>query len=578
VIYRWRLALIATLMLSFGQQGGHARAAGPVEPPTSAESEFASMEEARAVQKQLRSLSDNVAPALVKLTEGRRDIDERFQLQGSGVVIHPSGLILTHGHHGHPQGTVFKATFSNGQVVDAVIDSVISGRGRDFSLLKIRKAGQYPAVPLRQEKPPSAGERCFHFGYPSALNVVTKLSTPALRLGRIAGAGQFSSYANCLIVSGDSGGPLFDFDGRLIGILDESIGPQLRHPGAWANVSQILDGTTFLTNYDNQEVVRLGFTNAKREAVDTRRDLANKLCSEVLGPARRATVEVLLDGQSIILGTVVDTHGHVLTKRSEIMTHRGILFGKLTCRLSDGDQVNARAVGDSREDDVALLQLSKRGLTSAPFSRPAEPLRGVIVMVPIPGKDASETGVVSLDGAFKIESRKGRLTVPVDGRKGGVTIASAVRQRDVADLVKLMRGSISEGDVITHIEGEAIPDPAAYVRQSKNDAFVAGDFVQLSIRRNRATSQVIFPIESDNPGDSITSPSYVDVSMRLTGLPAVIIHDAIVGRRQCGGPIVDLEGNVVGVNIARFHRCSTFAIPHQRIKQLVQRLLSKPQL
>jgi S1-C subfamily serine protease len=88
---------------------------------------------------------------------------------------------------------------------------------------------------------------------------------------------------------------------------------------------------------------------------------------------------------------------------------------------------------------------------------------------------------------------------------------------------------------------------------------------------------VIFPIESDNPGDSITSPSYVDVSMRVTGFPAVLIHDAIVGRRQCGGPIVDVEGNVIGVNIARFHRCSTFAIPVQRIRQLVQKLLDKPQ-
>jgi S1-C subfamily serine protease len=278
------------------------------------------------------------------------------------------------------------------------------------------------------------------------------------------------------------------------------------------------------------------------------------------------------------LGTIVDANGHVVTKRSEIMTHRGTLFGKLSCRLFDGTQVAANVVGDSRDDDVALLQLSKRGLTCAPFSQQTEPRRGAIVVVPIPGKEVSETGVVSLDSTFKIESRRGQLTVPVDGQKGGVTITSAVRQRDVADLVKLMRGSISEGDVITHIEGEAIPDPAAYGRRSKNDAFVAGDFVQLSIRRNRAISQVIFPIESDNPGYSITIPSYVDVSMRLTGFPAVIIHDAIVGRRQCGGPIVDLEGNVIGVNIARFHRCSTFAIPHQRIRQLVQRLLSKPQL
>jgi len=52
-------------------------------------------------------------------------------------------------------------------------------------------------------------------------------------------------HSNCLIVSGDSGGPLFDFEGKLIGILDLSIGPELRHPGVWADISRILDGRHF---------------------------------------------------------------------------------------------------------------------------------------------------------------------------------------------------------------------------------------------------------------------------------------------------------------------------------------------
>ena len=93
----------------------------------------------------------------------------------------------------------------------------------------------------------------------------------------------------------------------------------------------------------------------------------------------------------------------------------------------------------------------------------------------------------------------------------------------------------------------------------------------LSVRRNEATSQVAVPADSDG---SITTHSYADVSLRQTGFPAVLIHDTIVGRRQCGGPVVDLEGRVVGVNIARFHRCSTFAIPQQEIRRLVHKLLN----
>ena len=162
------------------------------------------------------------------------------------------------------------------------------------------------------------------------------------------------------------------------------------------------------------------------------------------------------------------------------------------------------------------------------------------------------------------------MPLAVEMSYAGVTVTSAVRDLDRNGFAKLIRGSIREGDVITQIDGEATPDLAAYEKQTKKETFIAGDFVQLSIRRNGATSEVAIPIESN---DSITSHSYADVSLRLTGFPAVVIHDTIVGRRQCGGPVVDLEGRVVGVNIARFHRCSTFAIPQQRVQQLVQELL-----
>jgi len=558
----------------FAHESINAAAAAPTDDQKWAEDEFASVEDARAVEKQLRNISDKVAPAVVRLSGDRNGV---MLPQGSGVVIDALGLILTHGHHNQAVGSVLEATFPDGLVVDAVIESVFSGMVRDFSLLKIRKAGQYPSVPLRTEQLPGAGERCFHFGYPNTLREVTTLLTPVLRLGRVSGTGESSTYANCLTVSGDSGGPLFDFEGRLIGIYHASIGPELSHPGQWPDISRILDGTSFLKDSHLDETRRMGFIDGKRKAIDTQRHLTNEHFPNLLAPARRATVEILVDGQVTILGTIVDPNGLVLTKRSEIMTHRGTLFGNLTCRLFGGEEVSAKAVADSHGDDVALLQLPKRGLTSAPLSAHIEPRRGAIVVAPIPGKDVSETGVVSVDRPLKIEPRPGSLTLPVENLGAGVTVTNAVRDLDRDGFSKLIRGSVNGGDLITDIDGEATPDLAAYGRQSKKDTFIAGDFVQLFVRRNGDTLKVAFPAAAENAAFTLTRHSYADVSLRLTGFPAVIIHDTIVGRRQCGGPLIDLEGQVVGVNIARFHRCSTFAIPQQRIKQLVQDLSNNRQ-
>lgn len=560
----FRKALGATILLAAGL---YSTVAIPAEQLPA--SEFESLKEARELQRQLRTISDKVAPAVVALTY--HDIANDYtNHEGSGVVINASGLILTHGHHGRPQGTVLQARFPDGRVVDAEIQSVYFAQSRDFSLLRIQQKGPFPDVPIRRDKPLAAGERCFHFGYPGSLRV---LNAPLLRLGRIAGNGEFSTYANCLIVSGDSGGPLFDFEGRVIGILDLSIGPMLAHPGIWANISKILDGATFLATFENTETIRLGFLDQNRKAVDTQRHVANDLLSDVLAKARQATVEVLIDGSPTVLGTVVDADGIVVTKRSEILTHRGALLGELACRLFNGEKLSANVVADSHGDDLVLLQIPKTGLTPAPWSPQEKPVRGAIVIVPVPGKDVSETGVMSVDCSFPIKADAGHVQLNVEMREAGATVTGSNSNRELERFRKIIRGSIDVGDVITRVDGKECPDLAAYEAQTQSETFIGGDFIMFSVRRNGVTSQVALPIEAEPSADSITSREYADTSLRLTGFPEVVSHDTIVARQHCGGPVVDLEGRVVGVNIARFHRFSTLAIPQTTIQRLVREMV-----
>lgn len=544
-----------------------ARGGNPADPPPP--SEFSSLDEAREVQHNLRTTSDRVAPAVVALTTTEKGATELIR-EGSGVVIDASGHILTHGHHDKPRGTVLQARFADGRVVDAKVLSVYSGSERDYSLLKIQQAGRYPCVPLRRETPLVAGERCFHFGYPNDFDMI---QTPLLRLGRIAGDGQYCTYANCLIFAGDSGGPLFDFQGRVIGVLDNRLGPYLAHPGQWANASKILDGTTYLNDFDDTETTRLGFLREDRNAIDTRRHVAKGICDELLSPARRATVEILIDDRPVVLGTIVDAKGVVLSKRSEILTHRGEPLGKVSCRLFDGETVSARVLAESHGDDLILLQLPKAGLTPAPWGNRDNSPRGTIVIVPVPGKQVSETGVTSVDREFSVEADAGHVQLKVEMRAAGVTVIGSNTPRGLDRFVKIIRGSIQAGDVITHIDGKECADLAAYQQSATNERFVAGDFVVFSIRRSGGTFRAAVPLESAF-GDSITSREYAGASPRWSGFPAVVSHDTIVAREQCGGPVVDLEGRVVGMNIARRHRFSTLAIPQHVVRKRVGELLA----
>jgi S1-C subfamily serine protease len=63
-------------------------------------------------------------------------------------------------------------------------------------------------------------------------------------------------------------------------------------------------------------------------------------------------------------------------------------------------------------------------------------------------------------------------------------------------------------------------------------------------------------------------------SKRATDFPSVIQHDTALMPSDCGGPLVDLSGKVVGINIARGGRTETYAAPASRVRLLLTDLES----
>ena len=62
-------------------------------------------------------------------------------------------------------------------------------------------------------------------------------------------------------------------------------------------------------------------------------------------------------------------------------------------------------------------------------------------------------------------------------------------------------------------------------------------------------------------------------SRRDDNFPNVFQHDSPLFPEFCGGPITDLDGNVIGINIARHGRAATYAIPADHVKTLLKDLM-----
>ncbi len=144
---------------------------------------------------------------------------------GSGVVVSPDGYALTNFHVVQPCGIAMKCGMSDGKVYNAILvglDPV-----GDIALIKLLGRDDFPCAPLGNSDTVRIGDEALVMGNPFLLAIDFK---PCVSYGIISGthryqypAGTFLEYTDCLqtdaaVNPGNSGGPLFNIRGELIGV------------------------------------------------------------------------------------------------------------------------------------------------------------------------------------------------------------------------------------------------------------------------------------------------------------------------------------------------------------------------
>lgn len=151
-------------------------------------------------------------------------IAESTGASGSGVLVSADGLILTAAHviQGADQVLI---VFPDGRQVQG--DSLGANYSRDSAMVRIRGDGApWPHAKLGASRTLRAGDWVVALGHSAGYDTAR---TPPVRFGRVVsrGPGNFLT-TDCTLIGGDSGGPLFDLDGRLIAI-HSSIGQSLEN-------------------------------------------------------------------------------------------------------------------------------------------------------------------------------------------------------------------------------------------------------------------------------------------------------------------------------------------------------------
>ncbi len=300
-------------------------------------------------------------------------------------------------------------------------------------------------------------------------------------------------------------------------------------------------------------------------------------------------VEFVDSGERIALGTVISADGIVATKSSELPQQ-----GHIACLDANATALPFVVLERIESSDLAIVKIDIFNSNVAPAfadlppvsfpqatnspeagrfvisvcSEDVHSMLGTVSIETAPYKTFSPVSIDSVDLGMSCQSVGVRADIyrnhvaqaPAQSSDGAVEaypsalLVTRVYPQSVAESAGVLMH-----DVIFKINGETFGDTPRL--DEFVESLVPGERIRAVVLRG---DQVV-TLESRVPRTS--RPIFHDrwgggpFSRRRFGFSDVITHDTPLPVDQCGGPLLDLEGNVVGVNIARSLRVSTLALP-----------------
>ena len=168
-----------------------------------------SIEELKILQTAVKKIVDKTTPCTVGVMIGLG--------AGSGVIVNEDGLVLTAAHVSGEPGKPCILILPDGTRVKG--KTLGTNNKLDSGMIQITdkgpKDGKWPFLKVGKSEDLKKGQWLVALGHPGGWR---KDRPPVARLGQVQDSTKDYVRTNCTLVGGDSGGPLFDLDGNVVGI------------------------------------------------------------------------------------------------------------------------------------------------------------------------------------------------------------------------------------------------------------------------------------------------------------------------------------------------------------------------
>lgn len=522
----------------------------------------------KELQQKVQQAIAKVSPACVFLSDydtiTKREGGNRF----SGVIVSEDGLILTAAHVGHPKQT-YLVIMPDGKECFATGLGSISKY--DVAVLKMNQPGNYPYAEMGWASSLRVGEPCFSVAYPGSMPVpvsvarfgmVADLNDPRMKMIR----------TTCRMEPGDSGGPVFDLLGRVIGIrsyilmdlADNFEVPVDTFRKYWSAFQKPVEYNKIpipvAIPKDPLAMDRIYYKNI--HSVETMTvDYESKFALH--------TVELINTlGKQVALGLLVKSPGHLTTK-TLIVSKSSEIPNDVYALLPDATKRKLKVEYRDEARDLVLLSSSKEWEGSLEISSITSDTVnssqiGMFLLSPNP-RDGGEFSVLGssefgIPGTYNI-GYFGAGIWPKDGH---------IKVKMIENGSPANKAGLLAGDQLVSINKVVVNEPQDFINVIRSGR--PGDTVHIAVERagTEKTFAVVLSKLPEPPSWHAADQFKDGKSDRRDGFERVFAHDGKLKPSVCGGPVFNLDGVFMGINIARVSRTSSVTIPSSEVKSFLE--------
>jgi len=531
------------------------------------------------LQQQVIDAIARARPACVRMWGFDTLLNQRNSGQFSGVVV-KDGYILTAAHVVTPANT-YRVMFPDGRSCIAValgkIEFSEDKTRPDVALMKIVTKGAWPFAEVGRSGLLQAYTPCISIAYPESLNQ----DRPTVRFGIVADPLNDRGFikSSCIMEPGDSGGPLFDINGRVIGIhsaievpeKDNYDVPVDLYTKYWQALSTAI---TYHALPQQNAVINQDAQQRKTYPVPELKDMAAftkpgndqpDVCISILSKLSNQAQKVL--------GTVISLRGTPFEKTlgaSVIISKSSMVSDSVMIARPYAKKMYAKVIMRDKETDLVLLHT-------------ASPIAGGITY-----KQLKDSAIKTMkQGAFLVSPQVDTTAVvsilsstSTDLPKissAGFLGATAARDSKPAKIYFVRPGSpaaqndIKVDDVIVQVGQTNVDSASAYATALLK--YWPGDTVSIHIKRgnydlNRKLLLTYPPqMNHNHPAEYFAGGK----SARRDGFAHVYTDDAVLKPEQSGGPAFNLDGKFCGMQMARYSRANSVLLPAESLAAFIKK-------